>query len=138
MPKKAVLVMAYGTPDSVEWMPYYLSDIRGGRPMSEEFVAEFRQRYELIGGSPLTGLTYEQAKKTGEELRRRGYDWPVYLGMRHWSPWIKDTIGQMALHGIEAAVGIVMAPHYSSMSIGKYWDRPLFAGSSGQHGRPLR
>jgi ferrochelatase len=120
MPKKAVLIMAYGTPDSTEWMPYYLSDIRGGRPMSEEFIAEFRHRYELIGGSPLTRLTYDQAKKTGQVLRQRGHDWPVYLGMRHWSPWIKDAIGQMYLHGIEEAVGIVMAPHYSSMSIGRY------------------
>lgn len=120
MAKKAVLIMAYGTPDSTEWMPYYLADIRGGRPMSEEFVAEFRHRYELIGGSPLTRLTFEQAKKTGELLQQRGYDWPVYVGMRHFSPWIKDAIGQMSLHGIEEAVGIVMAPHYSSMSIGRY------------------
>lgn len=123
MPKKAVLMMAYGTPDSTEWMPYYLSDIRGGRPMSEEFIQEFRHRYELIGGSPLSALTYDQAKKTAEELQRRGFDWPVYLGMRHWSPWIKDTVGQMHMHGIEEAVGIVLAPHYSSMSIGRYWDK---------------
>lgn len=121
MPKKAVLVMAYGTPSSVDRMQCYLSDIRGGRPMSEEFIEEFRHRYELIGGSPLTRLTYDQAKKTSEALQRRGFDWPVYVGMRHWSPWIKDAIGQMYLHGIEEAVGIVMAPHYSAMSIGKYW-----------------
>lgn len=120
MPKKAVLIMAYGTPNSVDRMVCYLSDIRGGRPMSEEFVQEFRHRYELIGGSPLTRLTYEQAKKTGEVLQQRGYDWPIYVGMRHWSPWIKDAIGQMYLHGIEEAVGIVMAPHYSSLSIGRY------------------
>lgn len=123
MTKKAVLIMAYGTPSNVERMPCYLSDIRGGRPMSEEFVAEFRHRYELIGGSPLTGLTYDQAKKTSEVLRQRGYNWPVYVGMRHWSPWIKDAVGQMYLHGIEEAVGIVMAPHYSSMSIGRYWTK---------------
>ncbi|MCL4297920.1 MAG: ferrochelatase [Anaerolineae bacterium] len=123
MTKKAVLIMAYGTPSSVDRMQCYLSDIRGGRPMSEEFVAEFRHRYELIGGSPLTGLTYDQAKKTSDVLRERGYDWPVYVGMRHWSPWIKDAVGQMYLHGIEEAVGIVMAPHYSSMSIGRYWTK---------------
>ncbi|GIK40024.1 MAG: ferrochelatase [Chloroflexota bacterium] len=123
MTKKAVLIMAYGTPSSVDRMQCYLSDIRGGRPMSEEFVAEFRHRYELIGGSPLTGLTYDQAKKTSDVLRQRGYDWPVYIGMRHWSPWIKDAVGQMYLHGIEEAVGIVMAPHYSSMSIGRYWTK---------------
>lgn len=123
MTKRAVLILAYGTPDSVDWMAYYLSDIRGGRPMSEEFVEEFRRRYTMIGGSPLTGLTYDQAKKTAEELQRRGYDWPVYVGMRHWSPWIKDAVGQMYLHGVEEAVAIVMAPHYSVMSIGKYWDK---------------
>ncbi len=121
MPKKAVLIMAYGTPSSVDRMQCYLSDIRGGRPMSEEFIEEFRHRYELIGGSPLTRLTYDQAKKTSEALQRRGFDWPVYVGMRHWSPWIKDAIGQMYLHSIEEAIGLVMAPHYSAMSIGKYW-----------------
>lgn len=120
MPKKAVLIMAYGTPANVERMRCYLSDIRGGRPMSDEFVQEFQHRYELIGGSPLNRLTFEQAKKTSELLQQRGCDWPVYVGMRHWSPWIKDAIGQMYLHGIEECVAIVMAPHYSSMSIGRY------------------
>ena len=89
--------------------------------MSEEFVDEFKHRYSLIGGSPLTRLTYDQAKSCGQELQRRGYDVAVYVGMRHWSPWIKDAIGQMYLHNIEEAVAIVMAPHYSKMSIGKYW-----------------
>jgi len=124
MSKKAVLILAYGSPESVDGMECYLSDIRGGRPMSKEFVDEFRHRYSLIGGkSPLTELTFEQARQTGAELKRRGYDWPVYVGMRHWSPWIKDTVAQMYLNGIEEAVAIVMAPHYSRMSIGKYWDR---------------
>lgn len=121
MAKRAILMMAYGTPDSVERMQCYLTDIRGGRPMSETFVEEFKHRYSLIGGSPLTQLTYEQAKKTGEELQRRGYDIAIYIGMRHWSPWIKDAVGQMYLHGIEEAVAIVMAPHYSKMSIARYW-----------------
>lgn len=123
MTKKALLVLAYGTPGSVDRMRCYLSDIRGGRPMSEEFVDEFKHRYNLIGGSPLTGLTYEQAKRTGEELQRRGLDVAIYVGMRHWSPWIKDAVGQMYLNDIEQAVAIVMAPHYSKMSIGKYWSK---------------
>jgi ferrochelatase len=104
-------------------MRCYLSDIRGGRPMSDEFVDEFKNRYTIIGGSPLTGLTYDQAKQVGEELKRRGYNVPVYLGMRHWSPWIKDAVGQMYLHGVDEAVALVMAPHYSKMSIGKYWNK---------------
>ncbi len=122
--KKAVLMLAYGSPESLDDMAYYLNDIRGGRPMSEQFVAEFKRRYSLIGEkSPLTELTYQQAKNLDRVLQKRGYDWPVYLGMRHWSPWIKDAIGQMDIHGVEEAVAIVMAPHYSRMSIGKYWQQ---------------
>ena len=110
MTKKAVLMLAYGTVSSVERMRCYLSDIRGGRPMSDEFVDEFKHRYTLIGGkSPLTELTFEQARQVDQELQRRGYDWPVYVGMRHWSPWIKDTISQMQQDGIEEAVAIVGA-----------------------------
>jgi ferrochelatase len=122
MTKKAVLILAYGSPESVVDMEAYLLDIRGGRPVSKEFVEEFQHRYSLIGGkSPLTELTYEQARQVGLELQQRGHDWPVYVGMRHWSPWIKDAIGQMHSDGVEEAVAIVMAPHYSRMSIGKYW-----------------
>jgi ferrochelatase len=122
MTKKAILILAYGSPENVDGMECYLSDIRGGRPMSQEFIDEFKHRYSLIGGkSPLTGLTYAQAKAVSTELQQRGYDWPVYVGMRHWSPWIKDTVAQMYLNGVEEAVAIVMAPHYSKMSIGKYW-----------------
>ncbi len=122
MTKKAVFILAYGSPTNIDDMPYYLSDIRGGRPMSQEFIDEFKRRYSIIGGSPLTRLTYRQAHSIGHELQRRGLDLPVYLGMRHWSPRIKDAVGQMHLHGIEEAVAIVMSPHYSKMSIGKYWD----------------
>jgi len=124
MSKKAVLILAYGSPESVDGMEEYLLDIRGGRPVSGEFVQEFQHRYSLIGGkSPLTELTFAQANAVEAQLRERGYDWPVYVGMRHWSPWIKDTIAQMHRDGVTEAVAIVMAPHYSKMSIGKYWDR---------------
>ena len=122
MTKKAVLMLAYGSPENVDGMECYLSDIRGGRPMSQEFIDEFKHRYTLIGGkSPLTELTYGQAKAVSAELQRRGYDWPVYVGMRHWSPWIKDTVAQMYLNGVEEAIALVMAPHFSKMSIGRYW-----------------
>jgi ferrochelatase len=122
MPPKAVLMLAYGSPTNIDDMPYYLLDIRGGRPMSQEFIDEFKQRYTLIGGSPLTVLTYGQAHQASQELIRRGLDLPVYLGMRHWSPWIQDAVGQMHLHGVEEAIAIALAPHYSRMSIGKYWE----------------
>jgi ferrochelatase len=124
MNKQAVLILAYGSPESVDGMECYLSDIRGGRPMSQEFIDEFKRRYSLIGGkSPLTELTLQQAIKTRETLEQRGYEVDVYVGMRHWSPWIKDTVAQMYVNGIEEAVAIVMAPHYSKMSIGRYWDK---------------
>jgi ferrochelatase len=124
MTKKAVLVLAYGSPESVDGMEEYLLDIRGGRPVSPEFVAEFQHRYSLIGGkSPLTELTFAQGRAVAAQLQRRGHNWPVYVGMRHWTPWISDTVAQMHADGIEEAVAIVMAPHYSKMSIGKYWER---------------
>ncbi|MDA0745006.1 MAG: ferrochelatase [bacterium] len=124
MGKQAVLMLAYGSPDSLDDMEAYLNDIRGGRPMSKEFVEEFRGRYAQIGGrSPLNERTFEQAEHTEKELRDRGHDVTVYVGMRHWKPWIKDTVAQMQADGVEQAVGIVMAPHYSKMSIGKYWDK---------------
>jgi ferrochelatase len=113
--------MAYGSPDNLDDMEAYLNDIRGGRPMSPEFVAEFRGRYEQIGGkSPLNELTFEQAGHVEDVLKNRGRDVKTYVGMRHWKPWIKDTVVKMHEDGITQAVGIVMAPHYSSMSIGRY------------------
>lgn len=113
--------MAYGSPDDLDDMEAYLNDIRGGRPMSPEFVAEFRDRYEQIGGkSPLNELTFEQAAHVEAVLNKRGRNVKAYVGMRHWKPWIKDTVANMHADGIEQAVGIVMAPHYSSMSIGRY------------------
>ena len=124
MANRAVLMLAYGSPDSLDDMEAYLLDIRGGRPTPEAFVEEFQERYAQIGGrSPLTERTFEQARETAAALRRRGCDLSVYVGMRHWSPWIKDAVGQMQADGVEEAVAIVMAPHYSSMSIGRYWGK---------------
>ncbi len=119
-----VLLMAYGSPDNLDDMEAYLSDIRGGRPMSPEFVAEFRDRYAQIGGkSPLNELTFEQAGHVEAVLKKRGRDVKVYVGMRHWKPRMKDTVAVMHADGITQAVGIVMAPHYSSMSIGRYQEK---------------
>ncbi len=124
MANRAVLVFAYGSPDALDDMEAYLNDIRGGRPMSEEFVEEFRGRYAQIGGrSPLNERTVEQARATEAVLRARGHDLSVYVGMRHWTPWIKDAVAQMHADGVEEAVAIVMAPHYSRMSIGRYWEK---------------
>lgn len=124
MAKLGVLMMAYGSPESLDDMEAYLNDIRGGRPMSPAFVAEFRDRYAQIGGqSPLNALTFAQARATEAVLQKRGVDAKVYVGMRHWTPWIADAVAQMHADGVTDAVAIVMAPHYSKMSIGRYWQK---------------
>lgn len=124
MGKLGVLMMAYGSPESLDDMEAYLNDIRGGRPMSPEFVAEFRGRYAQIGGkSPLNALTFAQGQATESVLQGRGVDAKVYVGMRHWTPWIQDAVANMHKDGVTQAVAIVMAPHYSRMSIGRYWQK---------------
>ncbi|MFO7631767.1 MAG: ferrochelatase [Caldilinea sp.] len=114
--KTAVLLLAYGGPDSLADIPAYLLDIRGGRATPQELIDEISHRYAEIGGfSPLLRITQSAAAKLRERIGL-----PVYVGMRHWTPWIKDTVAQMADDGIERAAAICMAPHYSSLSIGAY------------------
>ena len=119
-PPIGVLLMAYGGPDSLEDVEPYLLDIRGGRPTSPELVAEIKERYALIGGrSPLLEITRQQAETLEAYLNREGeVRYRTYVGMRHWQPRIKEAVAQMAGDGIEQAVALVMAPHYSRMSIG--------------------
>lgn len=118
-----VLLMAYGGPDSLQDIPSYLLDVREGRPTSQELIEEISENYRKIGGkSPILELTRQQAVALEKELNRQG-NYKVYIGMRHWSPWIKDAVEQMIKDGVEQAVALVLAPHYSSMSIGKYFKR---------------
>lgn len=114
--KTAVLLLAYGGPNSLADIPAYLLDIRGGRETPQSLIDEISHRYEAIGGSsPLLRITQSAAAKLQERIGL-----PVYVGMRHWSPWIKDVAAQMAADGVRQAVVICMAPHYSSLSIGAY------------------
>lgn len=130
-PKKAVLLLAYGGPDSLDDIPAYLLDIRGGRATPQSLIDEITERYHLIGGrSPLLSITQSVAAKMQEQI---GY--PVYVGMRHWTPFIKDTVQQMAQDGIEEVLAICMAPHYSMLSIGKYREKLDEAISAA--GRPM-
>jgi ferrochelatase len=124
-PPIGVLLMAYGGPDSLEDVEPYLLDIRGGRPTSPELVAEITERYALIGGrSPLLDITRRQAETLEAHLNRAGeVRYRTYVGMRHWQPRIKEAVAQMAGDGIERTVALVMAPHYSRMSIGAYFKR---------------
>jgi ferrochelatase len=111
-----VLLLAYGGPETLGDIPAYLLDIRGGRETPQSLIDEITHRYEQIGGkSPLLEITQRAAHKLGEKV-----DLPVYVGMRHWHPHIKDVLAQMAADGIRQMIVICMAPHYSVMSIGVY------------------
>jgi protoporphyrin/coproporphyrin ferrochelatase len=117
--KTAVVLMAYGSPTRPEDIPAYFEDIRGGRPVRSEAVAELVERYRRIGGSsPLNEITERQRSALEHELGA-----PVYVGMKHWAPRIAEAADRALSEGAQRIVGLVLAPHYSSISIGGYRDR---------------
>jgi protoporphyrin/coproporphyrin ferrochelatase len=117
--KTAVVLMAYGSPTRPEDIPAYFEDIRGGRPVRPEAVAELAERYRRIGGSsPLNEITERQRAALEHDLGV-----PVYVGMKHWTPRIADAVDRALEEGAERIVGLVLAPHYSGISIGGYRDR---------------
>src|SRR3954454_5530519 len=129
-----VLVMAYGGPDKLGDVEPYLLDVRNYRLTSTDVIHEITERYEKIGGrSPIRELTEAQATALERELANGSGSnppsWRAFVGMRHWDPFIKDTLAEMQRAGIEQAIGVVMAPHYSRMSIGAYFKKVEEAGS---------
>jgi protoporphyrin/coproporphyrin ferrochelatase len=115
----AILVMAYGTASGPDDVERYYTDIRGGRAPSPELVEDLKQRYAAVGNEfPLDRITRAQAAALSKELGM-----PANVGYKHSSPFVPEVVRQMAADGIRDAVGIVMAPHYSKMSIGGYVDR---------------
>lgn len=119
-----VLVMAYGGPNSLDEVERYLLDVRGYRPTSPTIIHEVRERYREIGGrSPILERTQAQAAALEAALNSNGHGFKTFLGMRHWHPYIKDALAEMAAAGITRAVGLVMAPHYSRLSIGAYFKK---------------
>ncbi len=115
----AVVLMAYGSPTRVEDIPAYFADIRGGRSVSEEAVAELVERYERIGGrSPLDEITEKQRAALERELGV-----PVYTGMKHWRPRIAEAVERALTAGATPLVALVLAPHYSVLSIAEYRER---------------
>jgi ferrochelatase len=119
-----LLVMAYGGPNNLEEVEPYLMDVRGYRPTSREIVQEVRERYREIGGrSPILERTQAQAQALEAALNANGEHFKAFLGMKHWHPFIQDTLTEMCDQGIEHAVGVVMAPHYSRMSIETYFKK---------------
>ncbi len=119
----AVLLMAYGSPDTLDDVEPYYTHIRRGRTPSPDLVEELRERYRLVGGTtPL--LEISRNTRQGIEDRLDASDpgrYRVILGMKHWHPYIQEAVGQIAELGIDRAVGLVLAPHYSRMSIAGYY-----------------
>ena len=116
-----VLLMAYGTPATPEDIDAYYTHVRRGRPPTDEQLADLRRRYEAIGGtSPLLERTQEQATGIQAAL---GDDFRVALGMKHARPFIEDGVAALAGAGITRIVGLVLAPHYSVLSVGEYAKR---------------
>ncbi len=119
-----VLIMAYGGPDNIDEVEPYLLDVRGYRPTAPAIIHEVRERYKLIGGrSPILEQTQAQANGLQVALDVNGPEFKTFVGMRHWHPYIKDTLAQMQAAGIERAIGLAMAPHYSRLSIGAYFKK---------------
>jgi protoporphyrin/coproporphyrin ferrochelatase len=113
--KTAVLLLAHGSPDSAEEIPEFLMQVTGGRRLPPHVVEEVKRRYELIGTSPLTRRTIEQGDLLARELGM-----PVYVGMRNWKPYIRDTVHNMVMDGIRHVIAICLAPQNSRTSTGLY------------------
>ena len=111
----AVLLLAHGSPDSVDEVPDFLLRVTGGRPLPPEVIEEVKHRYGAIGKSPLTEITLMQG-----ELLAQKIGLPVYVGMRNWRPFVSQTLKQMVADGIRHAVVICLAPHNSRTSVGLY------------------
>jgi ferrochelatase len=110
--------MAYGSPERLGDVPAYYADIRGGRPIAPERLEDLVERYRRLGidrGSPLNAITEET-----RAALERALGFPVHTGMKHWSPRIADAVERSVAGGAETIVGLVLAPHYSPLSIGGY------------------
>ena len=124
--KTAVLLLAHGTPDTVEEIPEYLKNVVSGRTLPQQVVEEIQHRYAQIGNSPLTRLTMEQAA-----LLQEAVGLPVYVGMRNWKPYIADTVRAMRADGVTSAVAICLAPQNSRTSVGLYRRAAVAEAGSG-------
>jgi ferrochelatase len=113
--KTAVLLFAHGSPDSPADIPEFMRHITGGRPVSAGVIQEVAHRYSLVGKSPLTAITLQQAQELQNKLGV-----PVYVGMRNWKPFIAEAVKQIMAAGVEQVVAICLAPQNSSTSVGLY------------------
>jgi len=124
--KIGVLVMSYGTPQSLDDIEAYYTHIRRGHPPTPELLKELKDRYEAIVGGvfPLRENTNGQVAGLQDKLEQLAPGrYVCYQGLKHASPFIEDGVEAMAKDGVKKAVGIVLAPHYSTMSVGGYMKR---------------
>ena len=125
-----MLVIAFGGPQGPEDIRPFLANVLRGRRVAPERVEEVAHHYELFGGvSPLTELTLRQADGLRQALASRGVPLPVYVGMRNWHPYLKDTLAQMASDGVGRAIGVLAAAHRSYSSCLQYKENVRDAGS---------
>ena len=123
--RQAVLLLAHGSPDSVEQIPEFLSNVTGGRPLPLAVVEEVKHRYAQVGCFPLTYLTVKQGELLSNRLHM-----PVYVGMRNWHPLVAQTLARMNADGVRHAGVICMAPQNSRTSVGLY--RSSLRGADGK------
>jgi protoporphyrin/coproporphyrin ferrochelatase len=117
----AVLLMAYGSPNSLEEVGDYLRQVRGGRPTTDEEIERLRERYRRVGGrTPLLNITLAQARALQDKIDSMKLPARVYVGMKHWHPYVEETVEIMVREGASSIVGLALAPHYSKLSIGGY------------------
>jgi len=118
MSDSAVILMAYGSPERLEDVPAYYADIRGGRPIAPDQLEDLVERYRRLGiedSNPLNAIT----ERTRVALERE-LGLPVFTGMKHWTPRIADAVEAALAEGAQTLVGLVLAPHYSRLSIAGY------------------
>src|SRR2546427_1756798 len=115
--------MAYGSPNSLDEVGDYLSQVRGGRGSSPEEIEHLKQRYRRVGGrTPLLEITRSQAHALEKKLLREGMRARVSFGMKHWHPFVEDVVEKISADNPPILVGVALAPHYSNLSIGGYED----------------
>jgi ferrochelatase len=120
-PLTGILLLAHGGPNSLEDIEPFLANIRSGRPFPPHLLEEIRDRYRQIGGrSPLLELSLRQARALEQKLRANGTRFRVYLGMRNWHPFIRETVAEMAGDGVNRALALCLAPQNSRLSVGLY------------------
>jgi protoporphyrin/coproporphyrin ferrochelatase len=129
--------MAYGSPNSLDEVEEYLRQVRGGRSSTTEEVERLRHRYRQVGGqTPLLRITLAQAKALEEKLRSELFDSKVYIGMKHWHPFIEDVTEKMVSDKAASIIGLALAPQYSRLSIGGYTD--AVKRGLARTGKPIR